>query len=501
MELVKNTVYQYKELLSDTSEYQESIDVIVPDVNPDVMEIVSASASCNAREKSLQQDRLTVSGEIEVCVFYRAEQQEKLYSVIGKIPFSHSCDAKGAVAADMALITAEVLSASATMLNPRKLTLKAMLGVHSSVYQNQGVSVTENAAGLPEEGINCLIGSEERLLLSTITEKKIVFAEEIRLSAAAEPAELLLHAHATWNTEDIKVLTNKIMLRGSAALQVITASAAGDNVEEHTYHLPFAQVIECDAADVHDQVTVRYQPGQLQAQLMQREDGAVFLKCSASATAAAIVYKKTQLQVLQDLYSTVYATECQTEALPLAGVWKERTAEKQCSETAEPDSPAVRVCSWQLRCSSRCSGGNTAQGSFYFMIWYETVAGKVRQLCRRVNVEMPLETEGAVRAEARQVSVTVDSIGNLQMDFCAVFTVCAAQQTTCRQISTCTLDKKNRRKPQRQASLILRAVEAGESAWSLAKQYGTTQQAVLVANRLADGEELMPGRLAIIPFN
>jgi len=501
LELVKNTVNQYKELLFNVGEHQESVDVIVPDVNPDVMEIASVSAICSVREKTLHQDRLTVSGEIEVCVFYHAEQQEKLYSVSGKIPFSHSCEVPGVAVVDTALVAAQVLSSSAVMLNPRKLTLKAVLSICSNVYQKQDVSITENAAGLPEEGIHCLIGSEERLLLSAIAEKKIVFTEEIRLSAAAEPTELLLHAKVEWNTEDIKVLTNKIMLRGSAALQVITASAVGENVAEHTYHLPFAQVVECDIADVHDQVTVLYQPGQLQAQLMQREDGAVFLKCSASATAAAMVRKKMQLQVLQDLYSTAYDTEYETEVLPLTPVWQERIAEKQCSEMAEPDSPAVRVCSWQLHCCGRRSGENTVQGSFYFTVWYETVAGKIQQLCRRINVETALEATGAVRAEGRQVSVTVDAIGNLKMDFCAVFTACAAQKTACRQISACILDKKNPRKPLRQASLILRAVEEGESAWSLAKQYGTTQQAILAANRLTEGDALLPGRLALIPFN
>ena len=139
-------------------------------------------------------------------------------------------------------------------------------------------------------------------------------------------------------------------------------------------------------------------------------------------------------------------------------------------------------------------------GSFYFTVWYETVTGKVQQLCRRISVETALAADGAVRAEGRQVSVTVDAVGNLQMDFCAVFIACTAQKTACRQILACMLDKRKTRKPLRQASLILRAVEEGETAWSLAKQYGTTQQAILAANRLAEGDTLVPGRVAIIPF-
>ena len=68
---------------------------------------------------------------------------------------------------------------------------------------------------------------------------------------------------------------------------------------------------------------------------------------------------------------------------------------------------------------------------------------------------------------------------------CACLTALSAEEETCAEEKT--------------PSLVLRAIDAGQQLWDVAKQYRTTVEDILAANELTDGTDLVIGQMLLIP--
>lgn len=501
MELIQNRIEQYKELAAVSKEHEEAIDVIVPDINPDVLSIVHATGSCSIREKQVGAGSVTVSGDIFIKVLYSTEE-DKLYSLSGQIPYNYNYEAAGAMAGDTAVVAVKVINAGAAALNPRKLTLKAEVGVDVRLFQPSALEIVEGAAGAADEGINVRTAADSWAYLGAVPEKKIAFNEEIRLiSGNVSDSDKLLRSDLTWVAEDVKVLTNKVMLRGNAVVRVITMPENGGGVMENTYKLPFSQIIESDGVDQEDRVEIDFQTLQFETQFVTRGENELYLYCNIFGCATVFVEKQAQVTLLEDMYSTAYDMSFDTAEV-YGGTGQPATLQTDADGIIEVEVPAVKVLDYSVCPRARCTM-DMISGSFYFRVLYENQDGRVCSAARRIDVETAGEAlcaVGCVKAGADAVSVGVDATGAIQISFRAVFEAQTLCKTPRKYIKSCRLDTDKPLGRARDASLVLRAAQDGESVWSIAKQYRTSPEAIVSANRLEGENDLAPGRLIIIPF-
>ena len=68
------------------------------------------------------------------------------------------------------------------------------------------------------------------------------------------------------------------------------------------------------------------------------------------------------------------------------------------------------------------------------------------------------------------------------------------------QVENCELDLSHPRDGYVPGTLLLRTVAANESAWELARDYGTTESAILAANHMLPEQGLEENQLVLIPF-
>ncbi len=493
MELLQNEYERYALLLQTEQGREETGAVIVPDTQPDVYGVLSVNAVCQIRQKTVREGAVVLEGVIEAEALCVTEEEGRCSFVRGSLPFSQEYALPGCGEGAVAETELTVLRAEAQLRNPRKLQFQIQTSAAVRLYQRQPLHITESVAAQPEEGIEVLTETEELTVLCCVAEKKLVAADEIRLEQSGH----LLRCESEWQQEELRVLANKVMLRGELSLNAVFLQ--DDETISREIRIPYSQVLECDGVQPGDEAEAAYQTLQLQTGILEGE--IPILSCSATGNVRVRVSRRLRVNVVRDLYSTRWETAATVETVRCPVYC---TIERQIpvSEEFSTDEPAARVadCAWQAR--GGVEEGGRLCGVYYFRILYRCAEGRLHVCERtvRVTAEEPAEAADLFcRAGLQRLSVTASADGQLCLRFTAVLQAVGAREQACRQVAACTIDRERPRSLPAPGTLVLRSAAAGETVWSIARSYGARVEEILSANRLQSAE-LTPGRLIMIPF-
>ncbi len=501
LELLRTSLTRYKEMLSISAQHEQKSEQIIPDTSPDVLSIAFCNASCRISEKRIAQDRLFVTGTADISVFYYSEE-DKLCNVSCQMPIAFDCEAPGCNEQDLSVVHAQLASVVATTINPRKLELSLSLCFSCSAYCCEQLGINSGVVGDGDEGINILTNSEKVKIIAAIAQKNLNFSEEIRMaSGEISPSDKLLRCEITWRSEDVKVMTNKVMLRGSVLIKAITMSENGMFLNTSSYTLPFSQVLDCDKADAGDFAEIRYCPTVQDFKLFISDEGAVYLNCDIGCTITALMCRDVTVDTMSDIYSSVYHCESTAEAVmtPDCGEYARCDVDVDCVFDCE----AARIKDYTFSACAQSSMG-MLRAKCHLRILYEGKDGQQNMLQRAIDVEhAPSEVwrEGVVKLSLQNCEIGIDGDGNITVALSGAFEGQLVGTPTGVHVTTCKLDKSKPRQQRAKGTVILRAIEPGENLWSVAKQYGVSRESIAAANRLGDEAELMSGKLIMIPFS
>ncbi len=494
MELIQNQYERY--VLAGQGEQQREVstEVIVPDTRADVYTVLSTSGRCQLRQKTLQADRVVLEGAVELEALCQEEEAGQWQIVRGSAPFSLEVEAVGCTEDSVAQLRLELLRCDTRIRNPRKLQLQAQLFVQVQAFRRESLTVSESAVGGEEEDLQLLTESAELELLRTVCEKKLSAADQVQLE---QPGELL-HYAVSWQQEEQRVLSGKVLLRGNAILQ--TVCVRQDSLLRQEYAIPFSQVAECEGAEPGDTVSVDYQT--LQTQVTLPEGETQILSCNLTGTATLCLSRKLRLQVLRDLYSTRFQTDSAVEQLACPA-WRCFEESIPVQDTCQLQEPAAQV----LDCRAQARGFVGEQGRmggvYTLRVLYRCPEGRLHTVehTLRVVSDQPVQARClTVCAGWRELSAQTEE-GALRFRFTALLRGRGQVEQPCRQVSRGTLNADRPLQSPPPGTLVLRTVQPGETAWSIAKQYGSRVGQILSANRLEAGASLTPGQLMLVPFS
>ncbi|MBQ4577623.1 MAG: DUF3794 domain-containing protein [Clostridia bacterium] len=494
MELIRNSYETYTVLPQADAQKEVSAEVIVPDTQADVYSVLSAFAICQIKQKTLRRDGVMLEGAVEIQALCQEEEEDRWQIIRGTVPFSMEVEVPGCREDSLLQLRMDVLRCDAQIRNPRKLLLQAQLGVWAQPFQKDHLLLTESAGGGEEEDIQTLCDTVELEVLRSVAEKKLVAADELQTGQQGR----LLHYTVEWRQEEQRVLSGKAMLRGSACIHGVFFKDGQLTGQE--YRIPFSQVVECDGLEPGDAVNADYQL--LQAQVTLLEGEAPALSCSLTGSVTVWVTRKLRLPVLRDLYSTRFVTECRQEPLNCP-VWKCFDRSVPVEELCQLQEAAVSVTDCRVRARGFVEDGGRMGGIYTLRMLYCCAEGRLHcaEHTLRVLCDDPVEARQiTLRAGWQDLTAQAEN-GAVRIRFTALLRGRGLVDQPCEQVTQCTLDAAARRAAPPAGTLVLRAVEAGETPWSIAKHYGSRVSRILSANKLENGQTPEPGKLMIIPFS
>ena len=468
---------------------EQTLEVRLPESMPDIGRVLGAWGQPLIRSKEWRSGSMSLSGGVMAWVLYAPEDGTDPRSIEAWIPFQRSWDFQEGHRDGILRMACHLAAMDARSLSARKLMLRAGLSFYAEALEPAQENLYEPPK-LPED-IALLEETYPVTLPREAGEKTFVLDEELELPGDLGGEKLIrwgLHLELT----DRKVMGDKAVFRGSALGHTLLRNREGQLIS-WDFEVPFSQYAQLDR-EYGPEATVDLLAALTNLELELQEGGRIRLK--AGVVGQYLVYERTVIRVVLDAYSPNRQVKPELTVLSLPALLEQTEQTVTAQRPWEPENrepvdlafllPQPGVSregeKWMLDLSGQFQvlpAGTEGTVQVKWEADQEIPAGEDTRLFARSQIS------GRPRLMGDQLRCDVHT----QLSFLA--------ETQIPMVSALELGPEIPLDPQR-PSLILRR-RGEDSLWNLAKQCGTTVEAIRTANHLT--EDPAPEKMLLIPVN
>lgn len=476
-------------VIQDARNSEQTQEIKLTEGMPDVGRILSAWGQPILRGKEWDMDTLNYTGGMMVWVLYAPEDGSTERCIEGWIPFQMRWDLPEELAEGQIRLRLLPRLVDARSVSPRKILVRAGMAVLAEAFASGQIPVPE--LEIAPDGVELLRRTYPVRLMKEAGEKSFVVDEELSLPDSAPQPEQIIYYHAEPKVTDRKVLSEKVVFRGSTNLHTLYR---GEDGQPHSwdFDLPFSQYAEL-SGEYGQEAQAEFA---LCPTSMELELDAGHLRFRCGLTAQYGISDREQLSLVEDAYSPKRELTIQSQTLELPVILETRRetvfAQENLSEEVNtaadvrflPDFP-----------KQRCREGAVElelPGVFQSLYIGEDGsmgAGTVRwEGSLKLNAD-----ENALLTAVPAPASAQFSAGSVKAELPLELTTTARQRLPV--VSGLTLGEERRPDPSRPCLILRRA--GGESLWQIAKEAHSTASSIREANNLQ--AEPAPGQLLLIP--
>lgn len=467
----------------------------MPDTMPDVARVVDTSTAIYLRSKTIQDAKILVEGNIQATVLYLAEGDETLYRLDMATGCSFSFDGDGLEEDDFLVALLHINTADVRLLNPRKLLLRADVTGSVSVYRRDGLEYSVQ----PEEGEPLQMLALEKTIhyVSSVQEKTFVIAEEFSIPPARPALSCLLRYRAGAAVEDTKQVGEKVILQGTAWLEILYAAGEGGAPIRETFTTGFSQILDAPAEQGGFQSVTLMQTS-CYVEPLPGAYGANSVSLEMHLTAQSVCRGQREIRYMADAYSTRWACTVETVPTGMVSAWPQRYTAGDRPGTAGNPGGSGRTGGLLRRRGHACTGGRCVRVPVCVHAMYMTDRGAASCAVRRLNMELPFDMPDSAVCEMGE-AVCHDpylsaAAGGLELRLPLEVRVTICDMEKLNFVRSVELDTDTPAVGSGAPSLVV-VRGGGNSVWTLAKKYCSTPALIEAANPGAS----FSGGLLLIP--
>lgn len=303
MELIKRNVHMDIQKSRVNTQLTLDDDYNIPETMGDVFRLLIDKGRLQTEDVKVSEDHVTIKGRLHFSALYLSENNPKnIQNINGSIPFEEFIHMEGIESGDSVKVTGEIENLSLSLINSRKLSIKAI------------ISLTAVAEEIRDEETTVEIKCEEPIEY----QKKILDIAEIavdkrdiyRIRETFDlPSGLPNVADVLWEDYQIgdfefKAQEQKITLHGEINLFILY-EAEGEEANARWYEtvIPFGGAIDCGGCTDEMMPDIQYEIGHQEIEVRPDSDGeersfAIDMVLDLSIK----LYREEQLEILADAY-------------------------------------------------------------------------------------------------------------------------------------------------------------------------------------------------------
>lgn len=514
MELLKKNIHMMREKGRAVNRITLEEDCNVPDQQADAERIIQAKAEIRMEEVQTDTDQVIVAGTLLVCVLYIADTPEhQIGRLDTKIPFREKQSLPGTVPGENAHLKWDVEDLSVSLINSRKLSVKALLAFTASVKEVYDAQAAVELHGMPE--VSTLTKDLE--LLQLVVQKKDILRVKDETTVPSNKPNIV---NVLWESiqlrgTDSRVLDGQIDVKGELFIFVLYE---GDD-ENRTRQwletsLPFQGSIECReaAASMISQIDVALAQSGLE--VLEDYDGERrLLSVEAALDMDIKLYVEEQVKVLEDIYSPIKnlvpLRELQVyESLLVKNFSKIRASERIRLEGNKPR--MLQTCSsrGEVRIDNAAvtERGIEVEGAVFVSVLYVSSDDKVPYAVMEGAVpfsqtielsDLSQDCRFSLQTELEQLSTTMIDSEEIEAKVIVnlnAFVVRVHKEQCIVDIAEEEVDMK---KLQALPGIVGYIVQPQDTLWNISKQYYTTPERICRLNKVEE-RDIRPGTQLII---
>lgn len=467
---------------------EQTQEVRLPESMPDIGRVLGAWGQVIVRSKEWRSSGMAVSGGVMACAMYAPEDGSEPRSVECWIPFNLKWEFPETKHDGFICVMPRLKAIDARSTSARKMMVRANISI-----KGQGLESVETevfAAGEVPEDVQLLKAMYPMELPCESGEKMIEITEEPEGFTGGK----ILRCDVMPEILEQKVMASRLVFRGKAMVHILCLKDG--KVESWDCELPFSQYADLDrefssgaSAQIHLMMT------NLEAALAE---GRLQIKCSLAAQ--YVIYDRCMMELVEDAYSPMRNVQLQKQELQLPARLDVRTEKIPLNQTIHAEAEqVVDAHSYMDHPVQRQLGENVQMDlSGMMQVLYYDHEGILQCSSTRFQQEMQIPSDPGAAVEAVIASdptmramagqdLQIDGETDLQ-----ITAHCAQGQWM---VTGLTLGERMQPDENRPSLILRRCTDAG--LWALAKESGSTVEAIQKANGLT--EEPEKGRMLLIP--
>lgn len=458
---------------------EETQELRLPEELPDIGRVLCAWGQCVVRGKQWRGDGMQASGGVTVSVLYLPEDGSVARCVESWLPFQAKWSFPQTRREGAMRIATLLRGVDARTLSARKMMLRANISL-----LGEALEPTEAEICVPAElpaGIEVLANVYPAVLPREAGEKQFTIEDEIHIPGVSKWVSFSMQPEVT----EQNVVGSRVVIRGNGHLRYVYLDEQGE-IRSGNLDIPFAQFADLDR-DYDNEATADLM---LCVSGMEPETGEDSLHIQCSVTAQYLIKDRALLEIIEDAYSPTRELSLEIQTLKLPMELENRVevldADPVFQEGKVLDMMFLPEYPVQYRDGDMVNLEIPAQ----FRFLYQDPEGNLQSATENWSTTLTVPA-----AENTQLQPTITSIEPSSNSARMKLNLQTWADQQIPMISGLTVGGS---KPLEEArpSLILRPMDT-DSLWELAKETGSTMDAIRKANGLT--QEPRQGQMLLIP--
>ena len=486
LQFEKQTIPCLKTVKREIQNQEQTQEVRISDGMPDIGSIIGAWGQTILRGKEWQGDGMSVSGGTMVWVQYMPEEGGQPQWVESWLPFQMRWSFPE-TQRDGTIMTQPILrNVDARSLSARKLMVRTNVSVMGWALDKQEQEIFV-PADIPED-IQLRRNRYPFMLPVEAGEKAFTLEEALTLPPSLPRLEKLICYSIQPEVTEEKMMGDKVVFRGNALLHILYCADDGGEYS-WDFDLPFTQYSELDG-EYGEDAEVMLWPCVTALEVDREEDR---LNVKAGLVCQYRISRRHMAEVVEDAYSNRRTVTPIMDSLEIPSILESKVQTIHAQRSSPVDGMRltdVQFVPQGVRVQS--NGENTSLDlAGQFQMLYYDMDGNLHTGTQKweENVSLPTTAGTVVEGTLWPVGKTQGSLmsGSAQMSADMKLTTETVNGAGIPMVAGIEAGELLQPDPGR-PSLILRR-SGGQSLWELAKQNGSTVEAIERANNLQDKPE------------
>lgn len=503
MELIKKNIHMNKLKCKSTLQLTLDDDFNVPDVKPDIDQIITEQGEVKINDIRATNGKLLVKGALVFNVLYLSEgDQRPVQNMSGEIPFDEVINMDITCTDDDPIVKWDLEDLSTGLINSRKLSVRAIVGLYVAVEE-----LYDEETAVMVEGPEDVQYINKKIEVTDVAiNKKDTFRikDEINLPANKGNITSLLFSDLRLSNVETRLLDDRFTIKGELPVFILYTSEDEENpIEYYETELPFSGTVECNGCneDMIDDIT--YGIASKSLEIKPDTDGEErVLDIEVILDIGIKVYDVEEPEILCDVYCpskevTPVIRNASYENLVIKNNSKYRVADRILVPDNQPKILQICHANGIIRIDDITSEGAEllVEGAIEASILYisEDDNRPMNAIKGIIPFSQTVELKGMKPGSNYEIKPTIDQLSVMMLDSeeievkatvnlnTIVFDIITEPIITDIEVAELDLEKL-----QSMPGIIGYVVKRGDTLWKIAKKYYTTVDNIMAINNLED---------------
>lgn len=484
LQFKKNSFSYLQPLLYQVQNQEQTQEIRLSEGFPDIGKILSVWSQPITRTKEWREDTIAFSGGLMIWILYLPEDGSQPRCLESWVPFQMKWELPEYAQNGVMRVRMMPRFLDARVLSARKMMLRCGVSVLAQAL-TEGEGDRYCADEVPS-GIEILRRTYPIVLAKESGEKEFIMDEELTVPPSCPVPEKIIYCNLKPEITEQKILADKAVFRGNGNLHLLYRNEEGA-LSSWDFQLPFSQLADLRGSYGADaSMDVMMEVTNLEVDVT--DEGHLRMKCGM--VGQYLVRQREMLDVVEDAYCLNRELDITSRQAELPMALENRSENIYADAMIPQEANMIVDCSFLVDqpLQRKTAEGIAMEIPGQFQVLYYDENSMLQSASARwqgewsmpadenVRVDVDIRPGNAPIAEAETGSISLQGMTRMNVD-------CGTMQTM-RMITGLELGDERKADPSR-PSLILR--KAGkESLWQIAKENGSTVDAIRQASGIDD---------------